>query len=1267
MAEIPTNEYFPETDDTGKVILFHIYVDTFLLTEDGGSNIDNAIKYDSSDTFFIKTVTTKFRKNFISLLRSVTNSNCANLSADMLAHLFDEDANLYIGKQYKKSSYALLTDSGVKVSDFYTIDPTNNTITHKITDKTCNLAYFTFKLRFKYKLLDFVVQFELGNGIYQDSNEYNQNDTTINGNLTVTNDLTVNNNINISKNLIVSCNSTFAKNVTISGTTTMNETLTIGDACNTHDVRIYGGDENDDTYILWDSSASTLSLQGSFIIGSDVDITPNDGVSDNTFPVTFYSNTGKLEWLPTIDKLNITGNLDISKITNLAGDVNIGTNISGSNFTLWGSDSSGNQIGWDKSTDIFRIKGHLHHGDVGSGHTLQINSNSETHYINWNPDTYKLQINGNICIGEEYSGESFKVWGNDSGKYILWDNSSNKLSVIGNIDFGSVTDKQTLTLYGSVNTNEKSLIWDGPTGKLTNQGLTTLQGVTEIQNQLTIGELAGNHKLLVYGDISGKNLSWLDHKLSINGLLDVSDKTTLNGDMETNSDVIFKSSTVGKHLNWFNATNTLKITGTTELCGSLTVTTVDSSVVNINSNITLEKPVQINDTLIVGEDETEYNVKFYGGTTGNYLEWINNKLTVSGTVNITDQLTTSHMVNINSNDPNKSITWNHITNTLDVSGLSNFTDNCTFTKDIIIENTGTFELRGTDPANIYIKWDPDILTIKSNVDIYNNNLQLIDNDLIIKSCVNDFYVKWISESDQVLKVNAKGIFSGTFEINDDHLTPIKSIVWDGVDTLTATSHIIQTDHNMIISGDSSTFTLRNTANDNHVKWIATDNGLLTFTSDALFNFENETSFAKSDFSANKLYLNVDTEFNDNITITGTNSNCITWNKEILDSTAIIETHNNIILHGSGSCINDNITWTATTGTLVADATVTLMSQSTTCTVEWDNYDKLSINANLDFKKGDIRIYDSVAINNPIERITWDSSANLLTKTGSQLLLQNMTDSSDASYIKVHWNPADKLYITAPVQLDGILTTNNNITIKGTNSCIFKNITWVSETGVLNINGSVLQVQNISNFYNHLTVDADVTFNGCDSNHHLTWVNTTNTFKVIGTSSLDGDVLLDGNSGANTIAWNSTDATLTSNAKTVILNGDNTHSTKWDKDNNRLTVTGSIIKTPIPSDECGDVTLDMNNNNNFHITLTGNINLLNPINMCAGQEGRIVIKTGGTNRNISLYGTHWYFEDCISSVLSPTDTIDVLVYYVYSSTQILVKHEKNYIICPAPNC
>ena len=1260
MAEIPTNEYFPETDETGQVILFHVYADTFLLTEDGGANADVAIKYDTSDTDFIKTVTTKFRRNLVSLLRSITNTSCLNLSSDMLAHLFDEDANLYVCENYKKSVYALLTENDVKVSDFYTIDANAQTIATKETDKTCNVAYFTFKLRFKYKLLDFVVQFELGNGIYQDSNEYNQNDTTINGDLTVTNDLTVNNNVNISKNLTVSCNSTFAKNVIVNGSTQLNNILTIGDDCNSHDVLIYGGDENDDTQILWDSSSSTLSVQGSLIVGSDVDTSdPPDGLADNTWPVTFHGSNGKLEWLNNDNELDITGNLHISQLSELKGNVTIGTNLVGADLTVWGSDTSGNCIEWDKATDTLRIKGHFHHGDVGSGHTFQINSSDQNKYINWNPDTYKLQINGTICAGEECAGVSFKVWGNDTGKYVHWDNTINKLSVLGNVDFGNATNLHTTTLYGSVNATEKNLIWGGPTGTLTNQGITILEGVTSIQNELTVGVIDGNHQLLVYSDVAGKNLTWVDHKLSVNGLLDVSDKTTLNGELETNNDVNLLSNTVNKQLSWTHATNTLKVTGTTELCGPLTVTTVDASEVTIDSNITLEKPVQINDTLLVGADEVEYQVKFFGSTSGKYMEWNSNELKVTGTVNITDELTTSHTVNLTSNDPAKSIVWNHVNNTLEVSGISTFTNNCTFTKDIIIDNTGTLELRGSDPANISVKWDPDTLTIKSDVDIYNNVLQLIDNDLTIKSCSNDFYLKWIKDvNNPELKINANSTFSGNFTLNDNHLNPNKSILWDGIDTLHSNANIKLIDHELVVSGDDATFQLQNTANDRNIIWTGTT-GELCISSDLTINYASGSII--SSYAGNELLVNVITECTENFTLTGNNVN-ITWNKDELESTAPVIIQNNLSLYGTDQCINDLVTWTSNTGTLQVDGTFKLISGNSGCSVEW-NDDLLLINSDLDLKKGDITVYDSVDINNPVERINWSSTNNILTTTGSQLILENIADDQDPTYVKVHWNPADKLYISAPVEIDGTLITNNDITINGSNN---KNIEWIADTGILTFDISDLIVNNVSHFNDHLTVDANVTFGGCDVNHLVTWTTNTNTFNISGTTKLDGDVIFDGNDGCNLITWNGAAATLESDANTVTLNGDNTHSTEWSKADNRLTVNGSLIKTPLPSDECGDVTLEMNNNNNFHINMTGNISLLNPQNACAGQEGRIVINTGAAGRTIT-YGDSWIFQDCVEATLTDANTFDVLVYYVYSPTQIFVRMEKNYGCPPPTNC
>ena len=1035
----------------------------------------------------------------------------------------------------------------------------------------------------------------------------------------------------------------------------MNEALTVGDECKSHDVKIYGGDENDDTYIYWDSSANILSVKGDLIVGTSEDTDPADGVSDSHHNVIFHgANGSSLEWESSDDRLKLNSHLVVEESTQL-NDVTIGTDTVGANLTIHGSDTSGNSITWDKTNDNLRIKGHLHVGEIGTGYTVQLNSSSALKYINWNPDTCKLQINGNICGGEECSGVSFKVWGNDSGKYINWDNSVNKLSIIGNVDIGSDSHKQTVTLFGSVNAEEKPLVWDGNNGTLTNNGKTILKGITEIQNQLTVGEIDGNHQLLVYGDAAGKNLTWVDHKLSVNGLLDVSEKTTLNGDLETNQVVTFKSDAVGKALTWYNNDNTLEVTGITNLFGALTVTSVDSSIVTINSNICLEKPVQVNDTLSVGADETEYQVKFYGSTSGKYMEWNNNELKVTGSANICGEFITNNNVELASSDPAKNITWTHNTHTLDISGLSNFHDSCVFKNDITVENTGSLLLEGSDPANINIKWEPDKLTIQSDVDIHNNILQLIDNDVIIKSCSNDYSIEWNNTTSELELDIVKATLTGELEINYNGTN--KFIKWDGSIT-EINADVIVTNHNLTIQGNDATFCLENNdPHDRNIKWTATGDCLLDCTSDVRFNYNDGVSNLYSNFAADKLEVNVCAEFSKNITILG-NAGNIEWDTTFLISNAPIQTNNHVIIK---SDVNKFLNWDKEFGVLVADSLIEFAGDG--CNIEWDNINKLSINANLDIKKGNIGIYDSVDINNPVERIHWESSQNVLTITGSEVILQ-----ADDPAIKIHWNPSDKLWVCAPVQLDGTLvtnntvttndtiTTNNDIIIKGTGLCDTKDITWISETGILTMNGSELNVLN------------DVMLGGCDNDHKVEWNSDENTLDVFAESTFTGNVNLKNTDNSNNIEWDAIAGTITSTNTTVTLNGDQTHSTVWDKSSNRLTVNGSIVKTPFESQECGDVTLDLNNNNNFHLTLTGNIELKNPINACTGQEGRIVIMTDAPTT--ITYDSSWIFQNCVDGVLSTSNTsttIDVLVYYVLSPSKILVRIENNYGCPPPANC
>ena len=50
---IPQNEFFPTTDSTGKVVLFHVYVDTYLLITEGAQKEGVIVTESTEDIDFI--------------------------------------------------------------------------------------------------------------------------------------------------------------------------------------------------------------------------------------------------------------------------------------------------------------------------------------------------------------------------------------------------------------------------------------------------------------------------------------------------------------------------------------------------------------------------------------------------------------------------------------------------------------------------------------------------------------------------------------------------------------------------------------------------------------------------------------------------------------------------------------------------------------------------------------------------------------------------------------------------------------------------------------------------------------------------------------------------------------------------------------------------------------------------------------------------------------------------------------------------------------
>ena len=1237
---IPQNEFFPTTDSTGKVVLFHVYVDTYLLITEGAQKEGVVVTESTEDIDFIKIVTKKFKRNFVSLLRSITNTRGANLSNDMLLHLFDEDGKLYDASNYKKSIYALLLDKDTKVSNFYETGSSSDFLP-KDSIIECNTAYFTFKMRFKYKLLDFVVQFELGHNLYQDNNEYDHDD------LQIFKDVQICGNLEINNNLAVLCEANFCKTVKI-GTTNSASALKvygnvdIGDVCSTHDVKIYG---KDNTYSLWDNNNGTLSLQGKLVVGTD-----ESGYVPN-YDVIFYgTDNHKLTWKSASNELEILGSLEVNEISSFNDDVTIGTPLNGADFTVYGS-SSNNCIYWDKTLDKLTIKGAMHVGEIGTGHTVQFNG-SNNKYMKWDESANKLTVHGSIIGGSECNGEKFKVWGNIADHSIEWDNSINKLIISGKLDVGTVDISQMVTLYGKIDGVNKNVVWDGTTGQLLNEGTTLFQGVSEFTNNVTIGSQGCNNQLLVHGSGVTNSLSWVDNALTITGFLTVSEKTTLNGELETTNDVLFKSSLEGKSVNWDSSCYKLKVTGTTELCGTVNINSVNDSETTINSQLTVNEETQLNHNLLIGVDGCGHGVKIYGNTTNKYVEWIplENTLKINGITTINDNLNTTSDVNINGNDNSHNIQWDASTNKCTVNGELILNDTVTVNSLLKVDTTGTVNLIGNNSKSVL--WENDKLVVNSDLDVNNNNLNVVDSNLSAVSCSNNNYMKWVTDTSE-FKVKGASTIDGSLILPTDNAAIY--IEWDGTSKLLSKAEVEVNSNNLsVIDGD---FTINNTVSSNNIVWNNATSSL-TVSSDVQFNFNNALSdnyYVKCDFANKNLIVNVPTNINQNVVI-GSGVNNVSWDNttSVLTSTANIVTNNDLTINGCDTCVNKSVVWDCSDGTLTANGIVKLISDTTTKYVEWNNTDTLLVSSNLNIKQGDINIFDTA----DTSRIYWDASDNTLTTTGSEVILQH--DNTDK---KVHWNPNDKLYINAPVLIDMTLTTNADIQINGCNTCTTKNIQWVCETGVLTTNASDLIVNNVSHFNNNVTTTgADVLFNGCTTNNNLLWDSSANKLSTIG-----ADIVFNGSTANCSMEWDTDYDKLTVKGDVIMSgecsSGSSPYYTEWNQANTRLTVSGNIVKAPSSILTCGDVALDMNTANNFHITLNGNINLQNPTNATPGQEGRIVILTSGTNRLIS-FGSAWQFENCNTATLSDIDTTDVLVYYVLNSSFIMVRIEKNYG-CPPP--
>ena len=83
-----------------------------------------------------------------------------------------------------------------------------------------------------------------------------------------------------------------------------------------------------------------------------------------------------------------------------------------------------------------------------------------------------------------------------------------------------------------------------------------------------------------------------------------------------------------------------------------------------------------------------------------------------------------------------------------------------------------------------------------------------------------------------------------------------------------------------------------------------------------------------------------------------------------------------------------------------------------------------------------------------------------------------------------------------------------------------------------------------------------------------------------------------------------------------------------------------------------ITIDLNNNNNFKVTLAHNAMFNNPSNPTAGQTGSIFITQDGTGSRTASWGSSWDFIGGTAPTLTTTAAgVDRIDYVILDSTNI----------------
>jgi len=371
---------------------------------------------------------------------------------------------------------------------------------------------------------------------------------------------------------------------------------------------------------LNNTTNSTSNTTGSIISAGGIGIAKSAVVGGN---LTVFGDTD-IDGTTNLDAVDIDGAVQID------GAVTVGVDGTGKDVKFFG-DTSGQYMLWDESADELALVGDTKlsfhdaaggeniiassdgHLEINSGTTLDITAatvdiNSSTKFNVDGP----TQLTGTVTVGVDDTGHDVKFFGATASAFMLWDEDEDDLvlSGVAALSIDTTTDSSSTTT-GSFHTDGGA----GIAGKLfvgtdldvngtSNLDIVDIDGAVQIDATVSVGVDGTSANVKFFGATSSAYMLWQEDTddLVLAGVAALSIDNTTDA-TNTTSGSFHTDGGVGIAAKLFVGTD-LDVDGT----ANLDIVDIDGA-------------VQIDGTVTVGVDNTGYDVKLFGATSGSYWLW----------------------------------------------------------------------------------------------------------------------------------------------------------------------------------------------------------------------------------------------------------------------------------------------------------------------------------------------------------------------------------------------------------------------------------------------------------------------------------------------------------------------------------------------------------------------------------------------------------------------------------------------------------------------